>query len=127
MNRNYSDFEKQIIQLHFAKGGSRGCQGFIKRSKDSIQHQARKLGIQYQGKRNQSYRAFKISKHAHPLVKTLFMEIIKQRYTQKEVAKFAGLSRNTMHNWNSVIPRLADFVAVCNAVDLDLKIVRVPA
>ncbi len=127
VNRPYSVFEMQVIELHYAKTGSHGCQGFIKRSKESIQHQARKMGLKFEGKRRPGYRAFKISKHAHPLVKTLFMEIIKQRETQTDIATRAGLHRNSMKNWNAVNPSLENFVAVCNAVELEVCLKRVRA
>lgn len=127
MNKPYSLHEDFILNRHYAKGGTLACIGFVKRSKSSIQHRAKMLGLKFTGKKATGFRGFKISSHAHPLVRKLLTHILHEGETQTRIAERAGLSRNCLKNWNSVNPSLLNFVAVANAAGLDVILKEVAA
>jgi hypothetical protein len=127
MNKPYTMHEDFVLNRHYAKGGSLACIGLVKRSKGSIQHRAKLLGLKFTGKKRAGFRGFKVSPHAHPLVRRLLSHILQEGETQTRIAERAGLSRNCLKNWNSVNPSLLNFVAVANAAGLDVILQEVAA
>lgn len=61
---------------------------------------------------------------AHPLVKELTRHMNRERTLTHEVAEKSGVSASTISNWRwKNGPVLENFIAVLNALDLDLSIV----
>jgi hypothetical protein len=66
-----------------------------------------------------------IPEKAHPLVKELTRHMNRERTLTHEVAEKSGVSQATISNWRwKNGPLLDNFIAVLNAMDLDLKIVH---
>lgn len=64
-----------------------------------------------------------IPKHAHPFIRTLYLQMNRQRTTMLEVAERSGLRRQTIWDWaNRVDPRLSDLEAALNVLGFELVV-----
>lgn len=67
-----------------------------------------------------------VPENAHPMVKRLFAEMIRQRCTMMLMAKKTGIGRITIKNWkHNSNPKLTDLIACLNVLGFDLKIIKV--
>ena len=65
-----------------------------------------------------------IPQHAHPLVRALIVEQRRLGISQKELENRSGVSLETVNNWRKATnPSLVSYLAVLNALGLDLAIV----
>lgn len=66
-----------------------------------------------------------IPQHCHPLVRRFVQELNEQQTTIREVAERAQFQPGTISDWRYFRePRLSDFEAVLNVLDLELVIKR---
>lgn len=122
--------ELALLRLH-APTGTRGVRKHLPhRSRSSIRHKAKVLGIDVpcspsgdvDGKRHRG--KLPIPQHCHPFVRKVFEEANAQRSTLAEIAKRSGVNRERFSDWKRRSePRISELVAVLNTLDLDLVIV----
>lgn len=69
------------------------------------------------------FRPVQIPKHAHPLVRRLFEEMNYQRIGLLDVAKRAGISKNTIVDWKRrSVPQVHNLVACLTVVGLEVEV-----
>jgi len=70
-----------------------------------------------------------VPKHAHPLVRKVYREIIAQDTTAKDVCREAGFGKEgkTIYQWRSVLPRIDNLEAALNVLGFKLIVVPIDA
>ena len=70
------------------------------------------------------YRRSTVPTHAHPIVRWIYSECIRQQISPGDLSERAGLTRSAVNGMRRHQPTLANLEAVINALGADLKPIR---
>lgn len=127
--RYWSEHDDEALRRN-AKHGPLVIAEMLGRSPKAVKDRARRLGVKLahapRGDHGEHWRGkLAVGTHAHPLVRRLIAELNRERTTLNEVAERSGVSRHTVYQWRYTRqPRLDNFIAALNAIDLDLTIIH---
>lgn len=126
---NWSKLEDATLRDNACNGYAALAEVLPARTLFAIKNRAHKLGVPVKARSRAGgaprWRGrLPIPVHAQPLVRRFYREMNREKTLIQEIADRCGVAYDTISDWRyRRVPRLDNFIAALNALDLDLAII----